>query len=967
MNQNHSAYFFKGEAAGSIVYHNNTARVTTTSTGINVTGNNVVSGNVTAVDGTFSGNVSIGGTLTYEDVTNIDSVGIVTARDGVFIPDNKELKIGQTAGTPDLKIYSDGTSSFIREQGPGSLYIQGVNVVLENTSGTNYFAGVSGAESIIYHNGSPKITTSSTGATVTGGITATSTSAGAHQFATSGTPTSFAVTGQAEVTIGGGATKDNALAIESNTTAGLDYDSNIVLARSRGTHANKGLVQLGDFLGRVGFYGYDGSEYERAAEIAAVVSAGAGTNDMPTQLQFKTTPNGQNVPTTKLIVHHGGNIEIPNDYAELQLGNDQDLRLYHNGTQGKLDNHTGKFKIRSNAIKLSNLAETYTYIECAPSGQQDVQLFYNNTIKFQTTSSGATVTGKLGVGVASPSSELEVQGSAHTNLRVLSGDNSNIGFFQAVAGQDLRIGTSTNSPLHLFVNGVNRVNIDTSGNVSIPHDGTFLQIGASQDLDLHHNGTNSYIRNKTGDLHIRPLVAEEGIILKPNGAVELYHDNAKKFETSSDGTKFSGSALFPDNQRIKVGGDASTPDLQIWHDGSHTRVSHTGTGQLIISGNDNDQVKLMKGNSEEGVILNNNGNVELYHNNNKRFETTDYGATIDGRLRCYATPQSTSATTPIALTLSSYTNSAEEGPYMVFNSKWMNGYDNWVVGAIAGIYETQSPGGSNAGAIVFRTNYNNNGAQGLAGTSEKMRIRGDGQVRIQHSASNTEIEHAALRVTKTGTSYTDKTMLSLENGDGTAGDLDYQTSHIDFSFFDTNTNVYPQVRISAHVGDGSNADSQIKEGKGWLSFHCSNTGAISGQANPTEHFRIKHDGTLLGTDTSIGSLCDSRLKKDITDYSYSLDVFKQFKPKTFNWINPDLHGKHTNQRGFIAQEVESIDSYFTDQAIVDEKIDDYNLVSDGLAKTTKLVEKDAMYISVIQQMIDKIEKLETEVAALKGS
>ena len=38
-------------------------------------------------DATFSGNVSIGGTLTYEDVTNIDSVGIVTAREGIFIPD----------------------------------------------------------------------------------------------------------------------------------------------------------------------------------------------------------------------------------------------------------------------------------------------------------------------------------------------------------------------------------------------------------------------------------------------------------------------------------------------------------------------------------------------------------------------------------------------------------------------------------------------------------------------------------------------------------------------------------------------------------------------------------------------------------------------------------------------------------------------------------------------------------------
>ena len=42
-------------------------------------------GVVTATDGVFSGNVTIGGTLTYEDVTNIDSVGIITARDGIHV------------------------------------------------------------------------------------------------------------------------------------------------------------------------------------------------------------------------------------------------------------------------------------------------------------------------------------------------------------------------------------------------------------------------------------------------------------------------------------------------------------------------------------------------------------------------------------------------------------------------------------------------------------------------------------------------------------------------------------------------------------------------------------------------------------------------------------------------------------------------------------------------------------------
>ena len=42
-------------------------------------------GNVIATKGTFSGDVGIGGTLTYEDVTNIDSVGLVTARSGIEV------------------------------------------------------------------------------------------------------------------------------------------------------------------------------------------------------------------------------------------------------------------------------------------------------------------------------------------------------------------------------------------------------------------------------------------------------------------------------------------------------------------------------------------------------------------------------------------------------------------------------------------------------------------------------------------------------------------------------------------------------------------------------------------------------------------------------------------------------------------------------------------------------------------
>ena len=73
-----------------------TGQVVDTTTDL-VVGVTTVGGGVSAVDGffsgiitavgdaSFSGNVSVGGTLTYEDVTNIDAVGIITARSDILV------------------------------------------------------------------------------------------------------------------------------------------------------------------------------------------------------------------------------------------------------------------------------------------------------------------------------------------------------------------------------------------------------------------------------------------------------------------------------------------------------------------------------------------------------------------------------------------------------------------------------------------------------------------------------------------------------------------------------------------------------------------------------------------------------------------------------------------------------------------------------------------------------------------
>jgi hypothetical protein len=60
----------------------------TFSSGVNITGVATAtqfSGNITGTAATFTGNVSVGGVLTYEDVTNIDSVGVITARTGIKV------------------------------------------------------------------------------------------------------------------------------------------------------------------------------------------------------------------------------------------------------------------------------------------------------------------------------------------------------------------------------------------------------------------------------------------------------------------------------------------------------------------------------------------------------------------------------------------------------------------------------------------------------------------------------------------------------------------------------------------------------------------------------------------------------------------------------------------------------------------------------------------------------------------
>ena len=121
-----------GIATATTFVGNVTGNVTgnTSGTAGGLTGTpNITVGSVTAASGSFTGDVNIGGTLTYEDVTNIDSVGLITARSGIHVGTGVTF-------TEDLVVDGDARITGILTIGTGTVTIDG------NNNSVNLGAGV---------------------------------------------------------------------------------------------------------------------------------------------------------------------------------------------------------------------------------------------------------------------------------------------------------------------------------------------------------------------------------------------------------------------------------------------------------------------------------------------------------------------------------------------------------------------------------------------------------------------------------------------------------------------------------------------------------------------------------------------------------------------------------------------------------------------------------------------------------
>ena len=160
---------FGGTADSSaFLVFDDATKIATSSSGVSVTGDIAVTGTVDGVDIATRDGV-LTSTTTTANAALPKAGGVMTG--DLQLNDNVKIEIG---GGQDLKLYHDTSDSYISEEGTGKLIIRGSTAVrITNVGGDNMFVGNDGGAAEMYHAGTKKAETTSSGLTVTGTLSAT--------------------------------------------------------------------------------------------------------------------------------------------------------------------------------------------------------------------------------------------------------------------------------------------------------------------------------------------------------------------------------------------------------------------------------------------------------------------------------------------------------------------------------------------------------------------------------------------------------------------------------------------------------------------------------------------------------------------------------------------------------------------------------------------------------------------------
>jgi hypothetical protein len=431
---------------------------------------------------------------------------------------------------------------------------------------------------------------------------------------------------------------------------------------------------------------------QTAAEIKTAYESNANSNEFSDAEQTKLA----GIETSATADQTGSEIKSLlstvgtqlNDNVKANFGNSNDLQIYHDGLNSYIkEEGVGDLYIKGTNIHIQHVDSAPDEYMAQFVANGTAKLYYDGSKKIETTSTGIDVTGNIsasgtvdGRDVATDGSKLDGiesgatadQTAAEIKTAYESNANSNefsdaeqtklsgietsatadqtaaeiLTLIKTVDGSgsgldaDLLDGqssayyaTASSTAAKLPLSGGT-----LTGNVRY-NDNVKANFGASDDLQIYHDGSNSYIRDiGEGNLNLRGtnvgIVSESGYDMfwaSDTHGVSLYYQNSPRLETSLNGIDITGTITadgldMEDNQKILLG---ASDDLQIFHDGSNSYIIDNGTGDLIIRG---ENTYLQSTTGEQYITCSNNGGVSLSYNNSSKFTTNSVGIEVNGRV-----------------------------------------------------------------------------------------------------------------------------------------------------------------------------------------------------------------------------------------------------------------------------------------------------------------------------------------------
>ena len=364
--------------------------------------------------------------------------------------------------------------------------------------------------------------------------------------------------------------------------------------------------------------------------------------------------------------------------------------------------------------------------------------------------------------------------------------------------------------------------------------------------------------------------------------------------------KSDGALEFADNAKATFG----SGDLTITHDGSHSYIDESGTGDLKIRSNGNGVI-LGKTDGENTARFLTDGAVELYYDNSKKFETTTNGPAVssqgsdDSKLYFLTSGHTTTRIGYVGL---GQFGMDVNGGVQIRDAG--NSYETMFVASPNGAVELYFDGTKKS--YTYSEGWKVNGyIKALADVSDS------------HYGDGTEDFH------------------TLQSSNETASTL----------FLEHSGNSTPRG-IYAYFSDAAPDNSTQ------YFLYCEDNSAIRA--------KINSNGSFESADNSYGGISDIKLKENIVDAKSQWDDVKALKVRNFNFkTEPD-----TKLLGVVAQEVETISPGIVYES---EDLEKGGASKGTTTKGVKYSILYMKAIKALQEAMTRIETLETKVAALESA